>query len=106
MTMSADARAWTSRRRRAWLPMLALVLAMARPAAGQGGANVGGVVTDDTGAALPGVTVTVTNTSNGATQVLVTGPEGNYRAVNLQPGAVRRCGGADGLRARQERRSR
>ena len=31
------------------------------------------------------MTVTVTNTNNGATQVLVTGAEGNYRAVALQP---------------------
>jgi hypothetical protein len=68
------------------MPGLLLVLAMAAPAAGQGGANVGGVVTDETNAALPGVTVTMVNTNNGATQVLVTGSEGNYRAVNLQPG--------------------
>ena len=52
-----------------------------------GGASVGGIVTDDTGARLPGVTVTVRNTVNGATQVLLTGPEGNYRAVALQPAA-------------------
>ena len=32
------------------------------------------------------MTITFVNTNNGATQVLVTGPEGNYRAVNLQPG--------------------
>ena len=43
------------------------------------------MVTDDSDAALPGVTITFVNTNNGATQVLVTGPEGNYRAVNLQP---------------------
>jgi hypothetical protein len=48
-------------------------------------ANVGGVVTDTNGDQLPGVTVTVTNKANGATQVLVTGSEGEYRAVALQP---------------------
>jgi hypothetical protein len=48
-------------------------------------ANVGGTVTDESGARMPGVTVTVLNKANGATQVLVTGPEGNYRAVALQP---------------------
>ncbi len=48
------------------------------------GANVGGTVTDETGAALPGVTVTITNIANGASQSIVTGPEGNYRAVALQ----------------------
>src|SRR5437868_1310209 len=50
------------------------------------GANIGGVVTDPSGARLPGVTVTVTNSANGATQTFVTGPEGNYRAVALLPG--------------------
>ncbi len=73
-------------RRRPWLPAVALLLTLARPVAGQSGANIGGVVTDETDAALPGVTVTLTNTNNGASQVLVTGPEGNYRAVNLVPG--------------------
>ena len=79
-----------SRHRRRWArpgwPSSRSRLALASPVAGQGGANIGGVVTDDTDAALPGVTVTLVNTNNGATQVLVTGPEGNYRAVNLQPG--------------------
>src|SRR5688572_27372546 len=69
---------------RAWIVCLLLLAAVA-PAAGQGGAAVGGVVTDDSGAALPGVTVTIVNKNNGTSQVLVTGPEGNYRAVNLQP---------------------
>lgn len=69
-----------------WLVTSSGALAIATPAAGQGGANVGGVVTDETRGTLPGVTVTVVNTNTGATQVLVTGPEGNYRAVNLQPG--------------------
>jgi outer membrane receptor protein involved in Fe transport len=49
------------------------------------GASVGGIVTDPSGARLPGVTVTVTNTANGSKQTFVTGPEGNYRAVALQP---------------------
>lgn len=65
---------------------LALLLLLSSLAAAQGGANIGGVVTDDTQAALPGVTITLTNTNTGNSQTLVTGPEGNYRAVNLQPG--------------------
>jgi len=43
-------------------------------------ASVGGVVTDDTGGALPGVTITVANKANGVTQTLVTGPDGRFRA--------------------------
>ncbi len=74
------------RRWASWFGVFALSLALTNPAAGQGGANIGGVVTDETDAALPGVTITLVNTNNGATQVLVTGAEGNYRAVNLQPG--------------------
>src|SRR5262249_30822796 len=54
-------------------------------AAGQVGANVSGTIKDTTGGALPGVTVTITNKNNGAAQTLVSGPDGNYRAVHLQP---------------------
>ena len=49
------------------------------------GANISGVVVDESGAALPGVTVTITNKANGARQVVVTGGEGEYRFVSLQP---------------------
>lgn len=69
-----------------WMAGLALLLAAAAPAAAQGGAAVGGVITDETKGALPGVTVTIVNTNTGASQVFVTGAEGNYRAVNLTPG--------------------
>jgi len=71
----------------AWLIVAALgLVATPRPAAAQVvGGSIGGTVTDDTGGALPGVTVTVTNRSNGTAQVLTTGERGNYRAVALQP---------------------
>ncbi len=49
------------------------------------GASVGGVVTDEIGGRLPGVTITLTNKANGRVQVLTTGEQGNYRAVALQP---------------------
>jgi Carboxypeptidase regulatory-like domain len=49
------------------------------------GASVGGVIVDDTGAALPGATVKITNKSNGVAQQVVTGVDGRYRAVALQP---------------------
>jgi carboxypeptidase family protein len=68
---------------------IAALFASANAAAQSVGANVGGVVSDPSGARLPGVTVTVTNKANGATQTFVTGPEGNYRAVALQPGPCR-----------------
>jgi hypothetical protein len=49
------------------------------------GANVSGIVTDASGAVVPGATVTITNTKNGESQTQVTGNGGNYRGVNLQP---------------------
>ncbi len=64
---------------------LLIVLTSAAPLRAQAVANVGGTVADESGARMPGVTVTITNKANGATQTLVTGPEGNYRAVALQP---------------------
>src|SRR5687768_12733063 len=51
-----------------------------------GAANIAGVITDESGGALPGVSVTITNTANGRAQALVTSSEGRYRAVALQPG--------------------
>src|SRR6185295_11351834 len=67
------------------LAALASFVTGAGVARAQAVANVGGTAVDESGARLPGVTVTITNKANGATQVLVTGPEGNYRAVALQP---------------------
>ena len=65
--------------------VFALVACVSVTAWAQVGANVGGVVTDNTGAVIPAATVTITNTSNGVSQILKAGPAGTYRAVNLQP---------------------
>jgi hypothetical protein len=72
----------------AYLPILVLLVACApSPVFAQvGAANIGGVVKDESGAVLPGVTVTVTNTATGRAQTLVTGDDGKYRAVQLVPG--------------------
>jgi hypothetical protein len=70
------------------LPIAALGMAAACSATAwaQGGASVGGAVKDQSGGALPGTTVVVLNTDNGASQTLVAGASGNYLAVNLPPG--------------------
>ncbi|MGD9904685.1 MAG: carboxypeptidase regulatory-like domain-containing protein [Vicinamibacterales bacterium] len=48
--------------------------------------RINGVVTDDTGAVLPGVTVTVTSPALIQPQVQVTGGDGTYRFLALPPG--------------------
>ena len=75
----------TASRRAAIAFMLTLLCPPTAAVFAQVGAALGGFVADDTGGVLPGVTVTITNTSNGRTQVLVTGPDGNFRAVGLSP---------------------
>ena len=83
----------SARRHTRWIVVgvgtVAVLLMMAlaeRPVGAQVvGGSIGGTITDDTGGALPGTTVTVTNRANGATQVVTTGERGNYRAVALQP---------------------
>jgi len=71
--------------RSAALACVALLVAV--PALGQSfGANVGGAVTDETGALLPGAAVTIVHALNGRKVVLTTGERGDYRAVALQPG--------------------
>jgi outer membrane receptor protein involved in Fe transport len=50
------------------------------------GASLGGRVTDQTEAGLPGVTVTATNTSTGFNRSVVTGSDGGYRFPTLPVG--------------------
>lgn len=62
-----------------------LLISSAAFAQGSGGVLTGRV-TDETGAALPGVTVTATNASTGYNRTAVTGPDGVYRFPSLPPG--------------------
>ena len=57
--------------------------------------NLYGTVTDDKGAALPGVTVTLSG--QGAPQVQVTNAQGQFRFLGLPPGNYRPQGRARGL---------
>src|SRR5215203_7190108 len=71
---------------RAALLTLLVCAGAAAPALAQSAtASVGGAITDETGGALPGVTITIANKANGVTQTVVTGPDGRYRVVALQP---------------------
>ena len=66
--------------------VIAISMVAARPAAGQSiGASLAGVVHDESGARLPGVTFTLTNTANGRTQTVISDARGEFRAVALQP---------------------
>ena len=66
--------------------MLALLLCLAATAAAQTGGTLQGTVTDEQGGALPGATVTLTNTETGWTRASVTDAQGWYRAAALPPG--------------------
>jgi hypothetical protein len=67
------------------MALLVLTVASATTVWAQAGGAIGGSVLDESGAALPGATVTVTNLSNGFSETFVTGERGNYRAVALPP---------------------
>ena len=70
--------------------VIAILMVAARPAAGQSiGASLAGVVHDESGARLPGVTLTLTNTANGRTQTVISDARGEFRAVALQPAPYR-----------------
>src|SRR5262245_59148532 len=49
-------------------------------------ATVGGTVTDSSGAFIPGVTVTATNTQTGVVTTVITNETGVYNFASLQPG--------------------
>ncbi len=80
------------------LALALLGLLIGAPLYGQSvGAIVSGIVSDESGARLPGVTITITNVSNGRAQTLVSGPQGEYRAVALQPAPYRIRADLDGF---------
>jgi Carboxypeptidase regulatory-like domain len=62
-------------------------LTLVSPVFGQGaGASVEGVVKDEQGGVLPGVTVTLRNLDSGVTRTSTTQPDGRYRFLALAPG--------------------
>jgi hypothetical protein len=55
--------------------------------AAQGATGIfSGTVVDESGAMMPGVTITIRNDETGATRELITGPDGRFRAPDLSPG--------------------
>ncbi|MGE0464797.1 MAG: carboxypeptidase regulatory-like domain-containing protein, partial [Vicinamibacterales bacterium] len=75
------------RLKQSWLLCLCLALAWALPASAQEfRGRINGTVTDNTGAVLPGVTVTASGPALIQPQVQVTGADGTYRFIALPPG--------------------
>jgi len=68
--------------------LLTLVLALGLPALAQiGSGQIVGVVLDPTGAVIPGATVNVRHVQTGTDRVITANEVGQYRALNLRPGA-------------------
>ena len=88
-----------------WLVILSLAIGafIAAPAAAQSiTGTILGNVTDGDGLALPGATVTATNTETGATRTVVTDGEGAYLIGALQIGLYRVDVTMDGFRSFQQ----
>lgn len=67
--------------------LLLLLVVMAAPAAAQlTTGTIRGAVKDDTGGALPGTEITITNVETGVTRSLTTNEQGRFEAPNLQVG--------------------
>ena len=70
-----------------WLALFLALLALPAVVAAQTETGrITGTVYDQTGAVLPGVTVTVTQTASGAIRTTVSDEAGRYAITNLQPG--------------------
>ena len=75
------------RRLTTFLTVVALVGVTATSAlAQQGTTELRGAITDETGGALPGVTVFIQNEADGTFREVITGADGSYFAAQLQPG--------------------
>ena len=64
----------------------AMLLCLAPAAAAQATGAIAGVIADETGAVMPGVTVEVRNTSTGQTRSVVSGADGFFSVPQVQPG--------------------
>ncbi len=72
-------------RRPFWFAM-AILLVCSSIGLAQTSARLSGVLTDDSGAVLPGVQVTVMNSATGSSRVLTTDERGRFVAAQLDPG--------------------
>src|SRR5260370_23952490 len=79
---------WRHRIRGNWKQafMLLMALGLGNPSCGQIGASISGTITDLTGGALPGASVTVKNLETGAVRIIAADEAGRYIASSLEVG--------------------
>src|SRR5262245_54296869 len=91
-------RVWTT------LAMVASLALLALPASAQDyRARVQGVITDGSGAALPGVTVTLVNTATNVSASRITDSTGRYVFDFVDPGAYALTGELSGFKKADQR---
>jgi hypothetical protein len=78
--------AMTFVRSRCVLFILLLILVPAAAFAQTSNGSISGNITDDSGASMPGVTITATNVATGATRTAVTNSAGHFEVQLLPPG--------------------
>src|SRR6476469_4502492 len=67
-----------------------LCILLSIPAFGQtSNATLGGTVSDSTGALIPGVSITATNTGTGVVTTVISNEAGAYQFASLQPGTYK-----------------
>ncbi len=83
-----------------WTLLAVMGLLLPVAAAGQTGTStIGGLVRDESGGAIPGVSIRIVNEETGVAIDTVTNEEGLYRATALVPGTLPRRNDARRLRA-------
>ncbi|MFQ5526988.1 MAG: carboxypeptidase regulatory-like domain-containing protein [Thermoanaerobaculia bacterium] len=92
--------------RRTLIPVLCLALALLVPLSAQAQqalGNIQGTVSDESGAAIPGATVSIENSDTGATRTAFSGDSGFYLAKALSPGTYDVTASLEGMQTvRQE----
>ena len=84
--------------------LLCLLLTAAAPylmAQSAGTSALAGTITDPSGAAVPNVTVTITNNDTGQSRTTTTGADGTYKFTLLPPGSYRASFAAGGFKTAQ-----
>ena len=69
-----------------WALTMLLVVGVSTSAAGQGTGTISGTIADESGAVLPGVTVTASSPGGGSVRTAVSNGQGRYEIRNLVAG--------------------